>query len=77
MEEKNLPRPTPADYEYTGFPNDVTSVCKDGKWGVLDITKGEYIIAPDCEAVYDNSGFLFCNRIGFYKKDGKYGVFGD
>ena len=25
----------------------------------------------------DNDGFLFCNRIGFYKKDGKYGVIGD
>ena len=55
----------------------MTHVFKDGKWGVLDITKAEYIIAPDCEVVYDNSGFLFCNRIGFYKKDGKYGVIGD
>lgn len=65
------------EYDYIGYPNDVTHVRKNGKWGVLNITKGEYIIEPECEAVYDNSGFLFCNRIGFYKKDGKYGVLAD
>jgi hypothetical protein len=65
------------EYDYIGYPNDVTHVCKNGKWGVLDIPKGVYIIEPDCETVFDNNGFLFCNRIGFYKKNGKYGVLGD
>ena len=27
------------EYDYIGYPNDVTHVCKDGKWGVLDIPK--------------------------------------
>jgi hypothetical protein len=65
------------EYDYIGYPNDITHVRRNGKWGVLDLRKGEFLIEPECEMVYDNSGFLFCNRIGFYKKDGKYGVLAD
>jgi hypothetical protein len=65
------------EYDYIGYPNDITHVCKSDKWGVIDLLKGEFLIEPECEMVYDNSGFLFCNRIGFNKKDGKYGVLAD
>ncbi|MGE5406610.1 MAG: WG repeat-containing protein [Methanosarcina sp.] len=61
-------------YDYMGYPNDLTHVCKDGKWGVLNIPEKAFLIEPVCEEVADNSGFLFCNGIGFYKKDGKYGI---
>ena len=44
---------------------------------MLNIRKNEYLIDPECEVVYDNNGFLFSNRIGFYKKDGLIGVIGD
>jgi hypothetical protein len=64
-------------FDYIGYPNNFTHVCKDGKWGVIDLSKKEYLIAPECEMVYGDSGFMFINRIGFYKKDGKYGVVGD
>jgi hypothetical protein len=67
----------PPEFDYIGYPNNITHVCKDGKWGVYDLSKGEYLIPPECEMVYDNDGFLFCNRIGSYKKDGKYGVIAD
>lgn len=64
------------EYDFIGYPNNITHVFRDDKWGVLDISKGEYVI-EECESVFDNDGFLFCNRIGFYAKDGKYGVIGD
>ena len=64
-------------FDYIGYPNDLTHVKRDGKWGVMNLATGDYLIAPECEAVFDNSGFLFCNRIGFYKKDGLYGVLAD
>lgn len=64
-------------YDFIGYPNDLAHVCIGGKWGVLNIRKNEYMIEPECEVVYDNNGFLFSNRIGFYKKDGLIGVIGD
>ena len=65
------------EYDYIGYPNDVTHVCKDGKWGVMDISKGEYLVRPECEEIPAWNGFMFMNRIGFYKKDGKWGVITD
>ena len=62
------------EFDYIGFPNRLTHVCKGGKWGVLDITKNEYLIPPECETVHADRGFMFTNGIGFYEKDGKTGA---
>lgn len=61
-------------YDWIGYPNDLTHVCINGKWGVLNITGGKYLIEPVCDTVVDFRGSMFCNGIGFYRKDGKYGV---
>jgi len=63
-------------YDSIGYPSNLTYVCLNGKWGVLNITEGRYLIEPVCDSIVDNDGFLFCNGIGFYRKDGKYGVIG-
>lgn len=46
----------------------------NGKWGVINVPKNEFLIAPDCEKVHGEKGFLFINGIGSYKKDGKTGI---
>lgn len=61
-------------YDYIGYPNNLTSVQKDGKWGVLDISKRDYLIPPECDKVWDDMGFMFTNGIGLYEKGGKTGV---
>lgn len=63
-------------YDCVGYHNNLTYVCIGGKWGILNIPEGKYLIEPVCDSVVDNDGFLFCNGIGFYRKDGKYGVIG-
>jgi len=62
------------EYDYIGFPNDLTHVLKDGKWGILNISKGEYLVKPECDEIPAWNGFMFTNRVGFYKKGGKWGV---
>lgn len=64
------------EYDFIGYPNNLTHVCKDGKWGVLDLSKGEYLIPLVCDMVHDDHGFMFINGIGTYEKDGKTGVIG-
>jgi len=63
-------------YDSIGYPTNLTYVCLDGKWGVFNIPECRYLIDPACDSVVDNDGFLFSNGIGFYRKDGKYGVIG-
>ena len=62
------------EFDYIGYPNNITHVQKDGKWGVIDITKNEFLIQPECEYVNDDNGFMFINGISIYMKDGKTGV---
>lgn len=62
------------EFEYIGFPNNITHVRKGGLWGVMDISKGVYLIAPECEHVDDSNGFMFVNGMASYKKDGLWGV---
>lgn len=63
-------------YDHIGYPDGFTQVCRDGKWGVLEIPEGKYLIEPVCDSIGYSNGFLFCNGIGFYEKKGKYGVIG-
>lgn len=63
-------------YDFIGYPRNLTHVRIDGKWGVLNIPEGKYLIEPVCDSVVDYDGFMFCNGIGFYRKGGKYGVVG-
>ncbi len=61
-------------YNYIGYPNTLTNVCKDKKWGVLNILTGEFLIPLECDMVHAHSGFMFINGIGSYEKDGKTGI---
>lgn len=62
------------EYDYIGYPNDFTAVKKDDKWGVLNISNGEFLVPLECDTVFENNGFLFLNGIGSYVKDGRMGI---
>ena len=62
------------EYDYIGYPNHLTPVCKDNKWGVLNIATGDYLIPLDCDMVHADRGLMFVNGIGSYEKDGKTGI---
>jgi hypothetical protein len=62
------------EYDYIGYPNPITHVRKNEKWGVLDINKNEFIIPLECDKVHADMGFMFTNGIAIYEKDGKVGV---
>ncbi len=61
-------------YNYIGYPNPITNVCKGKKWGVLNIVTGEFVIPLECDMVHAHSGFMFMAGIGSYEKDGKIGI---
>ena len=61
-------------YDYIGYPHHLTAVCKDDKWGVLDVSTGEFLIPLECDMVYGDRGIMFVNGLGSYKKDGKIGI---
>ena len=61
-------------YDYIGYPQYLTPVCKEGKWGVLDMNTGMYLIEPECDMVHADQGLMFVNGIGSYEKDGKTGI---
>lgn len=63
------------EYDYIGYPNSITHVEKDGKFGVFSFSEGRFLIPADCDIVYETMrGFMFSNGIGFYQKNGKQGV---
>ena len=62
------------EYDYIGYPCDFTHVRKDNKWGVLNVSTGEYLIPPECDSISHESIFLFINGLAVYDKDGKTGV---
>jgi hypothetical protein len=62
------------EFDYIGYPNDVTAVKKGDKWGVLNILSGDYLVQAECDMVFESNGFLFLNGIGSYMKDSKLGI---
>ncbi len=64
-------------YDYIGYPDDIAPVFIQGKWGVMNIPEGRYIIGPKCEEIYADKGKFFINGIGFFRKNGKFGVITD
>ncbi len=62
------------EYDFIGYPNTITHVYKDGKWGVIDLSKKEFIIPLECDEVSSYNGFMFENGIATYSKNGKTGV---
>lgn len=62
------------EYDYIGYPNDITNVKIGEKWGILNIATGEYLVPPECEQVFENNGFIFINGIGFFKIGEKLGI---
>lgn len=64
------------EYDYIGFPNNITHFLKDGKWSVIKIPTRECLV-KDCDEVPAWNGFMFMNRVGTYKKNGKWGVIMD
>ncbi|MBE0675469.1 MAG: WG repeat-containing protein [Bacteroidales bacterium] len=64
------------EYDYIGYPNDITFFQKDDKWSIMKVSTGEFLV-KDCEEVPSWNGFMFMNRVATYKKDGKWGVMMD
>ena len=64
-------------YDYIGFPNSITFVQKENKYGVINLTTQEFILPLELEFVSSENGFMFCNGISTYGKDGKEGVIMD
>lgn len=62
------------EYDFVTYPQNILAVLKDKKWGVYSMSKAAFLIPIECEKVSLYEGFLFCNCIGYYKKDGLYGV---
>lgn len=62
------------EFDYIGYPNDITHLKKDGLWGIMDISRGEYLIPPECEHVDGSNGFMFINGVSSFKRDGLWGV---
>lgn len=65
------------EYDYIGYPNNLTHVKKGNEWGVLDIEKKDFLLPLGSGKIEAHSGFMFTNGIGVYEKDGKYGVIVD
>lgn len=62
------------EYDYIGYPNNITSFKKDNKWGVMNIATKEWILPLVCDKIYGSNGFLFVNGIGVYEIAGKSGL---
>lgn len=62
------------EYDYIGYPNYLTAVCKEGKWGIINISTGQYLISPECDMVHTDNGILFVNGLASYEKNGKIGI---
>jgi hypothetical protein len=61
-------------YDYIGIPNYYTNVYKDGKAGVFCSGSRTWLLKLEMDKLDDNNGFLFCNGLAFYEKDGKQGI---
>lgn len=64
-------------YDYISFPNSITFVQKENKYGVINLTTQEFILPLELEFVSSQNGFMFCNGISTYGKDRKEGVIMD
>ncbi len=63
------------EFDFIGKGWNLRHVCKNDRWGVLDITKGEFLILPDCDKVFDYDGYLLNGGgIGIYERNGKIGI---
>ena len=65
---------TEPDYDYIGYPNNITYLCKNGKWGVMNLNTREWILPLNCDSLSHENGFLFSNGIAFYELNGKHGI---
>jgi hypothetical protein len=62
------------EFDYIGIPNNLTHVYKDGKWGVLNLKEGNFLIPVECDSISHEHGFLFVNGLAIYTKNNKTGV---
>ena len=65
------------EYDYVGFPNNIIYVVKDEKYGIVNLSTNEFVLPPELEFVSSENGFMFCNGIATYGKNGKEGVMMD
>ncbi len=65
------------EFDYIGIPNNLTHVYKDGKWGVLNLEEGNFLIPVECDSISHEYGFLFVNGLAIYTKNKKIGVIND
>jgi hypothetical protein len=65
------------EYDYISYPNNLTALRKNNKWGVFDFSRNEFLIPLDCDSISVVTGLLFTNGVGFYQKGGKTGIITD
>lgn len=62
------------EYDYIGYPNQITYMKKEGKWGVYNLYENKFILPLVCDWLSHENGFLFCNEVAFYGIGDKTGV---
>jgi hypothetical protein len=62
------------EYDYISYPNRIAGCLKDGKWGYLDTLENKFIIPLSCDRISLEGGFVFCNGIGTFEINGRWGV---
>ena len=62
------------EYDAIGYPNALTSVRINDKWGVLDTNTGELVLPVVYDKIYNGNSFMFMNGIAYLVKNEKYAV---
>jgi hypothetical protein len=65
------------EFDYISYPNDIVAVKKGEKWGIFCFSQARYLIPIECDSISMYNGFIFCNGIALYKKDGLWGIMND
>jgi len=62
------------NYDYISYPNSIVGLFKDKKCGVMNLETKEWILPMEYDSISIENGFLFCNGIAFFDKNGKHGI---
>ena len=62
------------EFDYIGYPNNITYVVKDKKYGVINLYEGNFLLPLELDFVTTENGIMFCNGISAYGKNDKQGV---
>ena len=68
------------EFDFITNPHGFVGLCKDSKWGIMDLSSMNFLRNMDCDEVHTQGRILFMNNVVTFKKDNKYGIlnhFGD